>query len=91
MKMLNNTIGKNIRRVREINDMNQEEVAALSKKNKPLGYDPNFGFYIPNSDGEPSAFVDFELITPDLYADEQGNPILVNGKKINHYQKNYMI
>ena len=28
MKMLNNTIGKNIRRVREINDMNQEEVAA---------------------------------------------------------------
>lgn len=28
MKMLNNTIGKIIRRVREINDMNQEEVAA---------------------------------------------------------------
>ena len=28
MKMLNNTIGKNIRRVREINDMNQEEVAS---------------------------------------------------------------
>ena len=28
MKMLNNTIGKNIRGVREINDMNQEEVAS---------------------------------------------------------------
>ncbi len=28
MKMLNNTIGKNIKRVREINDLSQEEVAA---------------------------------------------------------------